>query len=75
MPSTEELLQELITLQKEEMRLSLRDRRLRFYLGTLPMFIILIVSIVSLWGLYEASKAALEQVGNMDPTDYLQYFQ
>lgn len=75
MPSTEELLQELVTLQKEEMRRSRIDRRLRFYLGTLPMLILLVVSVLSLWGLYEASKAALEQVGELNPADYLQYFQ
>ncbi len=75
MPNTEELLQELVTLQKEEMRRSQLERRLRFYLGTLPMLILLLLSVVSLWGLYEASKAALENVGDLNPADYLQYFQ
>lgn len=75
MATTDELLQELITLQKEEMHRNLRDRRLRFYLVTLPTFIIIIGSVVSLWGLYEFSKIALENFSNSNTGDLLQYFQ
>lgn len=47
MATTEELLQQLIDLQKEEMRRTRNYRLTKFLLGTLPLLIVLILSI---WG-------------------------
>lgn len=47
MAQIEELLQELITLQKEEMRRTRNYRLTKFLMGTLPFLLILIASI---WG-------------------------
>ena len=47
MAQIEELLQELITLQKEEMRRTRNYRLTKFLMGTLPLLLILIASI---WG-------------------------
>lgn len=47
MAQIEDLLQELITLQKEEMRRTRNYRLTKFLMGTLPLLLILIASI---WG-------------------------
>lgn len=74
MATTEELLQELITLQKEEMQRNRRDRQLRFYLHTLPTFLIILVSILSVWWVYEATQTALENMAELDSGDLMDYF-
>ena len=74
MATTEELLQELISLQKEEMRRTRLQRRLHFYFSTLPTIIIIVLSILSLWGLYEASINALDHLSELDSGDIFDYF-
>ncbi|MEK7146165.1 MAG: hypothetical protein AAB802_03185 [Patescibacteria group bacterium] len=75
MATTEELLLELIALQKEEMRRNRLERRLHFYLSTMPTLLIVAISIISLWGLYAAVQAMLENFSELDSGSLLQYFQ
>lgn len=74
MATTEELLQELISLQKEEMHRNLRDRRLRFYLHTLPTYLFIIVSIFSVWWIYESTQTAFENMAEFDSGDFMDFF-
>ena len=62
MTSTEELLQELIALQKEEMKRTRRYRLTKIILGTLPMIIFLVLTIWGSWALYQSLTPALEKL-------------
>lgn len=54
MAQIEDLLQELITLQKEEMRRTRNYRLTKFLMGTLPLLLILIASIWGSVALYQS---------------------
>lgn len=75
MAETEELLKKLITLQEEEMARNRLDRRLHFFFGTLPMFIIVVLTIVGSWMLYEATVSALSQAPDFINGQLDQYLQ
>ena len=60
MATTEELLQQLIDLQKEEMRRTKNYRLTKFLMGTLPMLIILILSIWGSIALFHSFSDALQ---------------
>lgn len=60
MATTEELLQQLIDLQKEEMRRTRNYRLTKFLMGTLPMLIILILSVWGSIALFHGLSDALQ---------------
>lgn len=62
MPSTEELLQELIALQKEEMRRTKNYRTTRLILGTLPTIIFLILTVWGSVALYQVVEEAMQSM-------------
>lgn len=59
MAQIEDLLQELITLQKEEMRRTRNYRLTKFLMGTLPMLLILVFSIWGSVALYQSFTEAM----------------
>ena len=61
MAQIEDLLQELIALQKEEMRRTRNYRLTKFLMGTLPLLLILIASI---WGSVVVYQSFTEMMGN-----------
>lgn len=65
MASTEELLQELIELQKEEMRRTRTYRVTKLVLGTLPTIIFLVLTV---WGsivLYQGFEEAMKNLPDL----------
>lgn len=74
MPSTEDLLQELIDLQKEEMRRTRRYRVTRVVLGVLPGFIFLILTLWGSWALYQSLAPALQNLPDIMQQQGLQNF-
>lgn len=62
MATTEALLQELIDLQKEEMRRTRHYRVTRIVLGVLPGFIFLILTVWGSWALYQSLMPALQNL-------------
>jgi hypothetical protein len=65
MPETEILLQELVDLKKKEMKRAQTDRWLKFLFGTLPVFILVIITIVSTWMLVGSIEETLKQFPGM----------
>lgn len=62
MASTEALLQELIDLQKEEMKRTRHYRITRIVLGTLPTVIFLILTVWGTWALYQSLVPTLQNL-------------
>ncbi len=75
MAETEELLKKLIALQQEEMARNRLARQLHFFFGTLPMLIIVVLTIVGSWMLYEATVSALSQAPDFMTGQLEQYLQ
>ena len=60
MSQIEDLLQELVTLKKEEMRRTRRYRIMKFVWSTVPLLIFLILSIWGSFALYESISSFMQ---------------
>ncbi len=60
MATTEELLLELVSLKKEEMRRTRNYRLAKFLMGTLPIIIFLVLSIWGSIALYQSFNQMLQ---------------
>jgi len=63
MATSEELLQRLLDLKLEEMRRTKTHRIVKFIFVTLPMFIVLVVSIYGAWILMQQGMGLIDQLG------------
>lgn len=60
MATTEELLLELVSLKKEEMRRTRNYRLAKFLMGTLPLIIFLVLSVWGSFALYQSFNETLQ---------------
>jgi hypothetical protein len=62
MPNSEQLLQELVNLKKEELRRAKSDRIINFIFKTLPSFLFFVLMV---WGSYQVYLKTMDFFENM----------